>query len=86
MKPTEFANKLRHIAATIEHSKNPKRDLVLHDLKRVAIMLEETNVGPESTPGDDHGFEDYEWDRERRKLNKEDRERAGYPDDPGDFI
>lgn len=48
MKPTEFANELRHIATAIERSENPKQSLVLQDLKRIAIMLEEVNVEPES--------------------------------------
>lgn len=41
MKPTEFANKLRRIATAIEHSKSPKRNLVLQDLKHIAATLEE---------------------------------------------
>lgn len=44
MKPSQLARSLRIIAAKIENSKNPRRDLVVADLKRVmAISLNDVN-------------------------------------------
>lgn len=40
MKPSQLARSLRHIAAKIENSKKPRRDLVAKDLKRVIAAVE----------------------------------------------
>ncbi len=39
MKPSKIASKLRQIAANIDKSKNPRRDLVAADLKRVIARV-----------------------------------------------
>jgi len=39
MKPSEVASKLRQIAAAIEKSENPRKDLVAADLKRVIAAV-----------------------------------------------
>jgi len=40
MKPSQVASKLRKIATTIDNSKNPRRDLVAADLKRIIAATE----------------------------------------------
>ncbi len=47
MNPTEFANKIRKIAAAIEASTNPSRALVAADLKR---LLAEMSAPKASAP------------------------------------
>jgi hypothetical protein len=39
MKPSEVAFKLRQIAAAIDNSRNPRRDLVARDLKRIIAAV-----------------------------------------------
>jgi len=39
MKPSQLANKLRHIASKIDSSKNPDRTLVARDLKKVLAAV-----------------------------------------------
>jgi hypothetical protein len=41
MKPAQIASKLRQIATAIDNSKNPCRDLVEQDLRRVIAAVEE---------------------------------------------
>ena len=48
MKPVQVTHELRQIATALENSKNPRKDLVLQDLKRIAIMLEEVAISEES--------------------------------------
>lgn len=43
MKPSEVSSILRRIASAIDKSKNPKRELVARDLKRVLAVLDETS-------------------------------------------
>jgi len=65
MKPEQITYELRQIATALENSKSPRQDLVLQDLKRIAIMLEEVAVseepeeesGPETKPCDKCGQE-----------------------------
>lgn len=42
--PPQVASKLRQIAAAIDNSKNPRKDLVLRDIRRLAILLEEEGM------------------------------------------
>jgi hypothetical protein len=39
MKPSHIASRLRQIAAAIDNSKNPRRDLVARDLQQVIIAV-----------------------------------------------
>lgn len=39
MKPSQLVRSLRHIAAKIENSKNPRRDLVAADLKKLVSRI-----------------------------------------------
>jgi len=39
MKPSEVSAKLRQIASTIDNSKNPRRNLVAADLKRIVVAF-----------------------------------------------
>lgn len=41
MKPTQVSKYLRKIAAAIDNSKNPRRELVAEDLKRVITAIKE---------------------------------------------
>jgi len=41
MKPSQVASKLRQIAAAIDNSKNPRKDLVAADLHRVVTAIED---------------------------------------------
>jgi len=40
VKPSDVANRLRQIAAAIDNSKSPKRELVAEDLQEVLSVLE----------------------------------------------
>jgi hypothetical protein len=42
MKPSQVSNKLRQIAAAIGNSKNPRKDLVAADLRRLVSALDPT--------------------------------------------
>jgi len=45
MKPTQVVQSLRHIAASIQASKNPDRRLIARDLKKiVSILLNKNNI------------------------------------------
>jgi hypothetical protein len=44
MKPSQVASKLRQIASTIDNSKNPRKDLVAADLKKVIGNLRTSAV------------------------------------------
>ena len=45
MKPTQVVQSLRHIAASIQASKNPDRRLIARDLKKiVSILLPKNNI------------------------------------------
>jgi hypothetical protein len=39
MNPYEIATSLRHIAARIQNSKNPDRDLVIKDIRKVLVAM-----------------------------------------------
>lgn len=41
MKPSLIVKQLRQIATNIDNSQNPQKNLVISDLKRVAVILEE---------------------------------------------
>jgi len=45
-KPSEIAKNLRRIAAAIDNSKNPKKEYVIADLKKVLASLTPTPVEP----------------------------------------
>jgi hypothetical protein len=49
MKPSQMAQKLRQIASAIDNSKNPRRDLVAADLRRIVAVIDdgEYEVDPE---------------------------------------
>ncbi len=49
MKPSELSSTLRHIAAAIDKSKSPKRELVARDLKQVLAAIEDTSDQEVST-------------------------------------
>ena len=44
MKPSQVAQTLRHIASKIQNSKNPDRELVARDLKRVVTAMSSYQV------------------------------------------
>ncbi len=70
MRPDELSDALRRIASGIENSKNPSRELVARDLKR---MLGMTAIAAEETLEDlkDH----YELVRNRlEEIEKEDED------------
>lgn len=54
MKPSELSKELRRIAAAIDSSKNPSRELVLKDIKKIAaavggqvnVLNKPVNIGP----------------------------------------
>ena len=63
MKPVQVASKLRQIADIIDRSKNPRRNLVAADLKRiVSLLMQPPKSRPESNrpdPGES------KWDKLR---------------------
>lgn len=67
MKPSQVSTKLRQIAAAIDNSKNPRRDLVAADLKRVIIAVD-----------DKYPVEDSESFEGMTEASVEDMQRLGY--------
>jgi hypothetical protein len=49
MKPSQVAQSLRHIASKIQQSRNPDRDLVARDLKRVLAVLHEAAIASDAS-------------------------------------
>ena len=45
MKPSQLASQLRRIAAGIDRSKNPDRNLVARDLKKVLVAIDKIATG-----------------------------------------
>jgi len=46
MNPHQLSTSLRHIASKIENSKNPQRDLVIADLKKIIAGIDDTVSTP----------------------------------------
>lgn len=89
MKPSQLARSLRRIAAKIENSKAPRRDLVAADLKRVIAAMETpsgaTSGGVENmilTSG--HTFDIDPWKISFNATGLV--ATAIYEDGPGDFF
>lgn len=55
MKPSRVVFILRQIAAAIDKSRKPRRDLVLQDLRRIAAIMEEEEEEEEERPCDGCG-------------------------------
>jgi hypothetical protein len=61
MKPSEVVKALNNIASAVESSKKPDRNLVVNDIKRILVALDECSVEesqeqtalPQSKPGQD---------------------------------
>ena len=72
MKPSQLARSLKRIASGIENSKNPKRDLVIRDLRNVILAMNSEVTDIINALNDSN----YEWawsyakEIEQKKLTK----------------
>lgn len=72
MRPNQVARSLRQIAAKIENSKAPRRELVAADIKRILVAAEELEEAEvEEIEDEDRRVVDQaEFDRSRTKLEE----------------
>jgi len=88
MKPAQVSEYLRKIAAAINNSREPRRDLVIADLKQIVAAINPNDVPPwaEDKPTkeqrrrikEDLGEEPYEAKRDTEIQRKQE----GWPDEP----